>query len=191
MVSFQSPLQWIPHQKRTKFPRRALFGNHSAYKAGNELESELKLLEAKDVIISSDLQVKQDGTLCARQYNEDMGVVIYFKLKGQDKAMACDKWDKPEHNLWALKLSIAAIRGLERWGGSELLDGLFTGFQALPGPGDIVIVGKQYFSTVENMEDLKILYKKYVKELHPDVGGDPSEFSDMNRQYNQRKEGFT
>ena len=67
-MKFQYPLQWLNQQPRTKNPQRANFGNHSSYKAGIELEMELKRLGSKNVILSSDMQSKQDGTLCVRQY---------------------------------------------------------------------------------------------------------------------------
>lgn len=187
-MKFKSPLQWLPQQQRTKIPKRSNFGNHSAYKSGLELEKELKLLNAKNVVLSSDLQTKQDGTLCARQYNEDAGIVIYFELKGEPKAMACDKWNKPEHNIWALKLSISAIRGLERWGGSEFLDGLFQGFKALPSPENSTIMNEQYFSDVTNLDHLKLKFNRLAKELHPDTeDGNSEKFQEMMKQYKQLK----
>lgn len=189
-MKFEYPLQWLPQQPRTKNPKRANFGNHSLCAAGINLDRELKLLGAKNVILSSDLQTKQDGTLCARQYNEDTGVVIYFELKGEPKAMACDKWDRPGYNIWALKLSISAIRGLERWGGSEFLDGLFRGFKALPSPGNTMIAEKDYFREIETYEDLKKRYRELCKELHPDVCGSSDEFNIMSRQYKQRENNY-
>jgi len=190
MIKFQNPLQWLPQQPRTKNPKRANFGNHSVYKAVLQLQKELLLLKAKNIILSSNLQTKIDGTLCVRQYCDDPSIVIYFELKGEKKAMACDKWDKPEHNIWALKLSISAIRGLERWGGSEFLDGLFTGFQALPAPGECINVKMQYFSDVDNLEYLKLKYNKLLKELHPDMGGDSEEFQEMMKQHKQLKDNL-
>ncbi len=191
-MKFQYPLQWLNQQPRTKNPRRSNFGNHSSYKAGVELENELKRLGAKNILVSSDMQSKADGTLCVRQYNEDKGIVIYFELKGSQKAMACDKWDRPEHNLWALKTSISAIRGLERWGGSEFLDGLFTGFQALPAPEDITISNERYFTDCTNLEYLGMKYKKLLKEMHPDnlETGDSEKFQDMMAQYKQAKDNL-
>lgn len=188
MINFEFPLQWLPQQTRTKYPKLAQFGRHSASRAGDELASELKRLGAKNCIISSNLQRRaRGGGFYADQKNiEDAGVVVYFDLKGTGKAMACDKWDKPEHNLWALFLSVQAIRGLERWGGSELLDGLFTGFMALPDPGkSMPPVDTQYFLGLNDMEDIKQEYRKLVKKMHPDVGGSAVEFNTMRNQYLQ------
>jgi len=104
--------------------------------------------------------------------------------------MACDKWDKPEHNLWALQLSISAIRGLERWGGSEFLDGLFTGFKALPSPEQVSNVSVRYFGGDIGLEEGKAIFKNLAMELHPDKGGDSNEFMELNKQFVQFKQGF-
>jgi len=191
-MKFQYPLQWLPQQPRTKRPERARFGNHSLSNAGNYIEEELRKLGAKNCIISTNLQTKLSGGFYANQKIEDAGVVIYFDLNGTGKAMACDKWDKAEHNLWSLNLSISAIRGLERWGGSEFLDGLFTGFKALPSPENSIVMNEQYFSDVTNVEYLGLKYKKLVKELHPDnqETGDTEKFQEMMKQYKQAKQQY-
>lgn len=193
MVKFEFPLQWLPQQARTKRPDIARFGNHSSSKAGDYLISELYRLGANNCVISSNLQHRARGDgFYANQRVDDAGVVVYFNLQGKGKAMACDRWDKVEHNLWALYLSVSAIRGLERWGGSEFLDGLFTGFKALPSPDDVVVSNevafaeKSYFEGVETIELLKKRYKELAKILHPDVNsGNYREFQIMVKQYNQ------
>lgn len=183
-MRFEYPLQWLPQQARTKNPARARFGNHSASRAGDKLVLELERLGAKQCVISSNLEQRQRGDgFYANQRVEDAGVVVYFDLKGKGKAMGCDRWDRPEHNLWALYLSVQAIRGLERWGGSEFLDGLFEGFKALPAPDGVVCASPQWFADCDTKEMLKDRRRHLVKELHPDVGGDASQFEEMQRQY--------
>jgi len=191
MVLFEFPLQWLPQQPRTKKPERAKFGNHSPSKAGDYLIAELYRLGAKNCVISSNLQQRARGDgFYANQRVDDVGVVVYFDLKGKGKAMACDRWDKVEHNLWALYLSVSAIRGLERWGGSEFLDGLFTGFKALPSPDDIMVMEKNYFEGVETEEEISRRYKQLAKELHPDMeNGNSNDFQLMKRQYEQLRGG--
>ena len=186
-MKFEYPLQWLPQQPRTKRPERARFGKHSLSNAGNLIADELRKMGAKNCIISTNLKSKLSGGFYANQKVDDPGVAIYFDLNGVDKAMACDRWDKPEQNLWALNLSISAIRGLERWGGSEFLDGLFTGFKALPAPVECMNMKMQYFSDVDNLEFLDLKYKKLLKELHPDMGGDSGEFQEMREQYKNIK----
>ncbi len=75
--------------------------------------------------------------------------------------MACDKWDRIEHNIWASYLSIEAIRGLDRWGGSEFLDGLFSGFKALPS-GEVNI---NYFDGITDLDFLEEKYRRIIQEI--------------------------
>jgi len=189
MTKFEFPLQWLPQQPRTKRPERARFGNHSPSKSGDYLIAELQRLGAKNCLISSNLQTRLKGDgFYANQRVDDAGVVVYFDLKGRNKAMACDKWDRVEHNLWSLYLSVSAIRGLERWGGSEFLDGLFTGFKALPSPDSVMTTSIQYFQDCQTKEEIELKYKELRKKLHPDmVDGNKEEFQEMMRQYEQRK----
>jgi len=189
---FQEPLQWPNQQPRTKNQKRANFANHSITKGSNELTSELKLLGAKNVIITSDLRQRKDNMgPWSNQRIDEPGIAVYFELNGEPKTMACDKWDRIEHNIWALCLSIKAIRGLERWGGSEFLDGLFTGFKALPAPGQSAEMEVRYFSDVTNPEHLQLKFKQLAKQLHPDTeGGDSEKFQEMMKQHKQLKENL-
>lgn len=194
-IRFEYPLQWLQQQQRTKNPQRARFGERSIFKAGNELINELKRLGGKNMIISSNLETKARGTgFYANQKVEDSGIVVYFDLKDKAKAMACDRWNKPEDNIWALYLSIQAIRGLERWGGSDFLDGLFTGFQALPyyeeGQQTPLITAPQYFQYCESLEDVEITWKKKRAYMHPDRGGSNEDFIELTRQYKEAKNRF-
>ena len=67
--------------------------------------------------------------------------------------------------------------------GSEFLDGLFTGFKALPSP-DSIVIEKNYFEGVGDKEMIKKRYRDLVKKLHPDVsGGNVDEFIIMSKQY--------
>jgi len=189
MVRFEYPLRWLYQQPRTKNPDRARFGNHSVFMAGGYLVDELGRLGVKNCVISSNLQQRARGDgFYANQRVDDAGVVVYFDLKGKGKAMACDRWDKVEHNLRALYLSVQAIRGLERWGGSEFLDGLFTGFEALPSSEDFAMSRKNYFKGITNKEELATTYRRLVKLLHPDMpGGTAKEFNIMQEQYEKIK----
>jgi hypothetical protein len=184
-VIFEYPLKWLPQQTRTKYPQKARFSqSHSPSSSGGMLIDELRRMGAKNCVISSNMQTKERGVgFYANQKVSDPGVVVYFQLKNKSKAIACDKWNKPEHNLWALYLTITAIRGLERWGGSELLDGLFDGFKALPSPDDVTVNSRRYFSGIESEDDMKTKYIELVKKLHPDAGGNINEFQEMKREY--------
>lgn len=188
-MTFEYPLKWNKNILRTEQTKRSKFGSRSAFFAGKELVRELKLLGAKDIIITSNLRIKQDGTFHAVQgYVEDPGICVYLKLNGADKCFACDKWDIAADNVWALKLNVEAIRGLERWGGSNFMDGLFTGFKALPDPANAITMGPDYFYNCGSEEELRTKFIELSKEMHPDKGGNAEEFKEMKRQYDQRAE---
>ncbi len=190
-MKFEEPLQWNPQIPRTKRQERSRFGDRSAYRAGLDLSQELQRMGAKNIIISSNLRIKSTGGFYANQNKiDDVGVCIYFDLKGVDKCFACDKWNRAEDNLWALKLNVEAMRGMSRWGGSNFMDGLFTGFKALPSPNDIIMQGVQYFADCQDNEQIKQRYKNLAKELHPDLGGNIEEFTEMKRQYENHRDRF-
>lgn len=184
-VILENPLQWPPQQYRTKLPARSRFGDVTIHKASTELLNELRLLGAKNLVISTNLKQKVRGDgFYSNQVVDDVGVAIYFIIKGENKVMACDKWDKIEHNIWALVLSIQAIRGLERWGGSEFLDGLFTGFKALPAGSSTTI---DYFEGITDLESLKKKFRELAFQFHPDRPTKNLEkFVEMKKQYDEK-----
>jgi hypothetical protein len=66
-----------------------------------------------------------------------------------------------------------------------MVNAAFRGFRALPDPADVVINYIQYFADCQSKEQAKPKYRQLVKELHPDMGGDPDAFNEMKRQYDQ------
>ena len=125
------PLHWPLGQKRTPYPEKARFKTNfsTAYK---ELLRELKLMGAENFIFSSNIPLKKDGNPYAIYKLNDPGVAIYFDYKGKKMVFACDKWDSVEMNIQALNKTINAIRGIERWGSSEMMERAFSGLAQLP-----------------------------------------------------------
>jgi len=195
------PLYWPPSWPRTPENKRMMskFGqkkqSNESYRqivrvtfeaATNLLYGELRLLGAKGIILSSNLKLRADGYPYSRQQNiEDPGVAVYFKIGDNEQCVPCDKWLRAEDNIKAIGKTIEALRGIERWGAKEMVDAAFRGFKALPAPGDVIVSHTQYFSQCHNADEAKDLYRKLVKELHPDMGGSADEFNEMTRQYNQ------
>jgi hypothetical protein len=130
------PLQWPAAYPRTNNRERcSRFKARSFLEAVKGIYHELELLGAQDVIVSTSMPLRRDGMPYSDPpRNLDPGVAVYFKLKGSPRSMACDKWDRIEHNAHALSLTIEAMRGLDRWGASQMLDRVFQGFTALPAP---------------------------------------------------------
>ncbi|WP_458788950.1 DnaJ domain-containing protein [Dyella jiangningensis] len=76
--------------------------------------------------------MRQDGLPYAQQRAiDDHGIALYFEYKGKPMCFACDRYTRMEANMRAIELTIAALRGIERWGASDMLERAFTGFAQL------------------------------------------------------------
>src|SRR5690606_9584801 len=125
------PLQWPDGWPRTDRPARARFDTSFA-RARAELLNELRLLGATGVVISSNIELRRDGLPYANaKQPDDRGMAVYFTLRGEQQCIPCDVWDRTEDNLQAIRLTVAALRGLDRWGAKEMVNAAFRGFKAL------------------------------------------------------------
>ncbi len=182
------PLHWPVHWKRTKNPQWARFRTTLA-RARDEILNELRLMGAKRPVISSDLQLRRDGLPYSnRNQPNDRGIAVYFTLFGKQQCIPCDKWTTIQDNLQAIAKTVAALRGLERWGAKDMVEAAFRGFAALPAPDQVMNIGPQYFKDCSNKEEAKQLFRKLCKEMHPDFGGDDHIFIEMKKQYDLIKD---
>ena len=180
------PLTWPDGWKRT--PRHATC--YSPFKVGpdkamREMLMELDRLGARRVLISSNLKLRQDGLPYAQQpRNDDEGIAVYFVRDGKDMVLACDKYAKREANMRAITKTIEAIRGIERWCSSDLMERAFTGFTALPSSAESWwgVLGVEPNARPAEIE---AAYRRRRSETHPDKGGDAGEFDNVQRAYEQ------
>jgi hypothetical protein len=164
------PLAWPAGWKRTRWPKSAPF-KVTPRQAEQELLAELDRMGASQIVISTDRRVNRDGSFSvARQALYDMGVAIYFTRKGRDVVLACDQYDEIHANIRAIGKTIEALRGIERWGASDMLDRAFTGFEALPAP-------QAWWETLglsgpnATRSDIAIAYRRASNSAHPDKPG--------------------
>lgn len=168
------PLNWPAGWARTPRHLRA-FGPFKVTpdKAFRELMQELERLRARNVIISSNLKLRQDGYPYANQPRHgDEGIAVYFQRKGKDVVMACDKFTRREQNMRAITKTIDALRGMERWGASDMMDRAFTGFIALPAPLDWRAILGFASDATPTRQEVDDRYRKLLSETHPDKMGD-------------------
>jgi hypothetical protein len=184
-IETTNPLQWPHSWARSSQRLSAKYGEHSIAKCVRELCNQLRLLGASNVVISSNLKARIDGLPIRDQRQpDDRGVAVYFRRKGRVQSFACDKWDKIEHNIWAIAQGISALRQLERTGMSEMLERAFLGFAALPAP-EPILSWWQVLGVSENasFEEVRKAYLKLIKSAHPDVGGSKDKFEAVQRAY--------
>jgi len=166
------PLTWPPGRPRTPahLRRASPFKTHPS-KALRFLEDELRRLGAQDVILSSNLKLRADGQPYAQQpRTDDEGIAVYFRRKGRDMAFACDAFRHREANMHAIAKTIDALRGIERWASSDMMEQAFTGFTALPAPA------AADWRSVLDPADPEGSYRRLRSRHHPDNGGDADEF---------------
>jgi hypothetical protein len=166
------PLCWPSSYPRTAHTKRAPY-RASFATARDDLLKELRLLGAEQVVLSSNVPLRQDGIPYAGMAQpRDKGVAVYFRKNGSSVSLVCDRWERVEDNIRAIGLTVFAIRGLERWGCSQMLERVFQGFAALPAPeSDQLwhqIIGVDPHASIDEIESA---YRQKMRHQHPDVGG--------------------
>jgi hypothetical protein len=189
------PLQWPVGRPRTEPYRRkrAIFKTPRG-KAIGGLLAEIKRLGGRSVVISSNLATYERGGQAipyAGQRVDDPGVAVYFELKGRQRCFALDRYTSIDDNIHAVELTIMALRGVERWGGAEMMDAAFSGFQALPAPDGSPMIGKPPWYAVlgvdlnSTKEEIRRRYLELAKETHPDSGGSVTTFQAIKEAYEE------
>lgn len=150
---------------------------------------ELDMLGAAQIVVSTNVRTRQDGLPYANDKPPtDTGVAVYFQLKGKPMVFACDRFTTVGDNMQAIRLTVAAIRGIERWGASDMMERAFSGFQALPQPRQRRpwrdVFGYSERST-PSREELKTRRDELALKHHPDRGGDRGTMSDINVAYDE------
>ena len=184
------PLYWPEGWPRAKSHqvKRARFGDHSVAEGRRVIADQVRLFGGRDLIVSSNLELRLDGNPRSNQRQPaDRGVAIFFKRAGQDMALACDIYTTVEDNLWALCRTLDALRQIERDGSPSLINRAFKGFAALPDPDrrewwDVLGVAR-----TANDEEIKRAYFLLAKQYHPDnsITGNPDTFRQLQTAYEQ------
>jgi hypothetical protein len=183
------PLDWPHSYARRKEVRRSQF-SQTFSSARQQLEYELNELDASNIIISMNMEVTPSGSLKATSRQpSDPAVAVYFVVNGEEKVMACDKWDAVEDNLRAIGLTLEKMRAIDRYGVSEILNRMFHGLNldALP---ESISNSKDWWTvlgvkaTASKDEIAKAVRRKKL-ECHPDRnGGDETKWREFQEALN-------
>lgn len=180
------PLAWPVGFKRTKNRQRSKFRRTgrsyrdrawTVAEGTDEVEKQLRLMGClKGAVLSTNVEL----TLSGRPYSnrrspDDPGAALYFTRGKHPQVIACDKWDRVADNIRALAKTLEAMRGLDRWGCSEVIERAFTGFKALPDGGNLDhwwdLLGVSASCTYE---DARAAHARLARQWHPDTNSDPA-----------------
>lgn len=164
------PLEWPKGRARTREPQQSRFDT-AMRDAVAQLRSEIRLLGGDNIRLTM-------NKLQARS-QLDTGVSVYFMIGTEMVAMACDKWDERADNVLAIAKTIAAKRGEERWGATDVRESFAGHFVALPAGAD------DWRTTLElgpnaTLADARAQYRRLAREAHPDLGGNPAQMTRLN-----------
>ncbi|MGB1763773.1 DnaJ domain-containing protein [Alloalcanivorax xenomutans] len=197
MTTAAYPLHWPDSWPRT--PRHRV--DRSRFKvspnaARENMLDEIQRLVGRDryrrdgVIISTNMRLRQDGEPYTRQGSvEDCGVAVYFQYRGRPMVFACDRWDRIHDNMQSIAKTIEALRGIERWGASDMMERAFTGFQALPSTASAWWMVLQVDHNA-SPEQVRSAYLRARKESHPDHGGTTAKFRAVQQAWEQYQEAL-
>lgn len=158
------------------------------------LVDELARLKATGFVMSSNLQVRNDGEVRSGEGERrvaDPGIAIYFSYKGKPMVMASDRYATTAANVRSLGLAIEAMRQLERHGGGQMMERAFAGFTALPPPAGSVQKRPwwevlRYSVDPEEREilsapEVEARWRSMAKKAHPDQGGSDEAMAELNQ----------
>ncbi len=197
------PLQWPDGWKRTAWRRSSNFDKSAGFNAARDgVLRQLKMLGTSHVVITSNLPTNSKG----QPYNAsagklaDPGIAVWWVKGGKEQVMPCDRWLTCVENMHAIELSIAAIRGIDRWGTAGIVEKAFAGFAALPeagatsieSPAATAIFVRNWQAVFEVAALIDVLaakdllaivkarHRDLIKKHHPDLGGDLEAATEIN-----------
>lgn len=177
------PLAWPAGWPRTKHRKRAPF-QVTFDKALADLETEVERIRGRLPILSTNLPLRLDGSLVRNQGEPaDPGVAVYFELQSggasKQKVFACDTFGTVKDNVRAIGQTLEALRRIERYGASSMMERALEAFTALPAPLDPwQILG---IPSNANAFQIEGAFRELAKLHHPDLGGSDAKMAELNR----------
>lgn len=193
------PLQWPDGWPRTTYREQTHpFGGKvhqlTFERARDGLRSELALLGATSIVLSSNVPLRADGEAAAssaRKRMDDPGVAVYFILKKRPMVMAQDRFTDIAANIRSLAMAIDGMRQLKRHGGGTMMERAFTGFAAIA-PPDWKKPWREVFGVKPDWRgDIASLYREKARNRHPDAGGSDTLMAELNVAYAEAKKDLS
>ena len=186
---YSYPLNWPPGYDRTPNPG---FGGFqvSLPEAEKDLALELDRLGATNDHLSTDNQLMRSGRPKNDFGQASAAVVLHFIRDGQELTIPCDKFADLRSNVRAIGLTLEAIRRMERYGTSQMMDRALSGFAALPAGASAPIPKRPWHEVLgvspeASPELVEAAYRVALKKAHPDVGGSETAFKEVQNAYEE------
>jgi methionine synthase II (cobalamin-independent) len=185
------PLCWPADYPRAVHKKTSRFKTSLA-RSRDFVKDEIRRIEGRDPVISTNVPLKNDGDLRAdwsRYRIDDPGVAVYFIRNKQQVCLCCDTFSHVQNNLHAVGRTIEALRQIDRDGVSDFLNRTFSGFKGLPeftsAETDLwLILGLNVKPA--SVDAVHSAYKQRAKIVHPDIpGGSQASFQLLQEAYNK------
>jgi hypothetical protein len=153
---------------------------HSPFRASytdtlNLLQRETRQLGARDVIVElaiTESDLRRDGLIYANTRPRHPGVTVAFESRHGPLKYTADKFATWTENLRAIALGLEALRKVDRYGMTRRGE-QYAGWKALPaGDGPSASRGRTLIDRHGSIRDA-------LRATHPDHGGDPRDFADV------------
>lgn len=194
----RSPLSWPAHRPRTPAFRRQTgkFRQHggpiTVAGAMDRVEIEVQRLGGINALLSSNLDLRIDGRpRSGGSRPADPGVCLYFTLKAEPFALACDTYTDPAQNIAALAAHLEATRAITRHGVASAAETL-QAFSALPPPSpvsaartcwDVLGLSRAVVMALPatvRAAAVNEAFRTLSRKTHPDAGGDQAAQAELN-----------
>ena len=187
---YHFPVQWPIGWPRNETYAVAHF-NVSYDKALRDLGYELRRLGAESAYISTDRPLRIDGQPRGGMQPETPAVALYFVRNGNQLCIPCDKYRTVRDNIRAIGLTVEAIRRMERYGTSQMVEATLSGFAVVPEYASPNVGLRPWYDVLEvspnaSPEVIKASFRAKAAQTHPDAaGGSTAAFQEVKRAYDQ------
>lgn len=184
------PCAWPEGWDRTPpSKRRDSRYNVSLAHAYKLLVKELRLMHAKEIVVTANIPVRRDGLPYAitSEPNDPAVAVYWVDQLGKSRVIACDHWKRVRENMRAVGFAVAALRQLERCGATQVIEKAYAGFTALAAENQ-VRTWRAVFGMPETWmpseTELRKRYRQLILERHPDQGGERAQWDETMAAWN-------
>jgi hypothetical protein len=188
---YHYPLQWPVGWPRNKYGASATF-KVSYDQAEKELTAELERLGATSAYISTDQELRMDGRPRRDRQPSSNAVAVYFVRKEKQLCIPCDKFTTVRDNIRAVGLTLEAIRRMERYGTSQMVEATLSGFAALPAEASPSVGPRAWYDVLQvspeaDAEIVRAAWRRLTARYHPDnqETGNSEKFHEVQDAYKQ------